>query len=57
MAELVQTDGVIFTHQGTGELASGVVIYGLFSGKPVVTPLSIFDDVAYIVHRFSGTNS
>lgn len=57
MAQLVDSDLIVFPYQGTGESASGAVRYGLASGRPVaVTPLPIFDDVGHVVHRLPGTD-
>ena len=53
---LAGADVVVFPYQSTQESSSAAVRFGLASGRPVVcTPLSIFDDVAGVVHRLPGT--
>ena len=56
-ALLDTVDLVVFPYQNTAESASGAVRYGLATGRPVAcTPLSIFQDVADIVHTLPGTS-
>ncbi|KXF78320.1 hypothetical protein ATN84_00505 [Paramesorhizobium deserti] len=53
---LREADVVVFPYQKTGESSSAAVRTGLSSGVPVaVTPLSVFDDVADVVHILPGT--
>lgn len=55
LSYLSQADVVVFPYQATQESSSAAVRVGLASGCPVmVTPLSIFDDVAEAVHYLPG---
>lgn len=57
LAWLRIADLVVFPYQRTQESSSAAVRMGLASRRPVaVTPLSIFDDVAEVVHRLPGTS-
>lgn len=56
LALLQLADLVVFPYQRTQESSSAAVRIGLASGRPVVvTPLSIFDDVADALHTLPGT--
>ena len=58
LLSLSKTDLVVFPYQSSNESASGAVRQGIASGTPVaVTPSSIFDDVAEVVHRLPGFTS
>jgi glycosyltransferase involved in cell wall biosynthesis len=55
LALLRMADLIVFPYQRTQESSSAAVRMGLAAGRPVVvTPLSIFDDVADAVHILSG---
>jgi glycosyltransferase involved in cell wall biosynthesis len=55
LALLRMADLIVFPYQRTQESSSAAVRMGLAAGRPVVvTPLSIFDDVAEAVHILSG---
>lgn len=57
LARLADADLVVLPYQYTQESASGAVRFALASGRPVAcTPLSIFDDIAEVVHRLPGTS-
>ena len=54
---LSQYDLLVFPYQKSNESSSASVRDGLASRRPViVTPLSIFDDVADLTERFRGTS-
>lgn len=56
LALLSAADVVVYPYQQTQESASGAVRLGIASLRPVaVTPLSIFDDIAPVTYRLSGT--
>ena len=58
LKKLSKTDLVVFPYQFTNESASGAVRQAISSFTPVaVTPLSIFDDVAPVVHKLPGCSS
>ena len=58
LARLADADLVVLPYQHTQESASGAVRFALASGRPVAcTPLSIFDDIAEVVHRLPGTSA
>jgi glycosyltransferase involved in cell wall biosynthesis len=58
LARLAAADLVILPYQYTQESASGAVRFALASGRPVVcTPLTIFEDIAEVVHSLPGTSS
>jgi glycosyltransferase involved in cell wall biosynthesis len=55
LALLRMADLIVFPYQRTQESSSAAVRMGLAAGRPVVvTPLSIFDDVAEAVHILPG---
>jgi len=50
-------DVIVYPYQRTQESSSAAVRHGLATGRPVLcSPLSIFDDVAPVVHYLSGTD-
>ena len=58
LKKLSKTDLVVFPYQFTNESASGAVRQAISSFTPVaVTPLSIFDDVAPVVHMLPGCSA
>ncbi len=57
-AYLQLADLIVFPYQHTQESSSAAVRFGLASHRPVAcTPLSIFEDVARVVHRLPGTTA
>ena len=49
---------IVFPYQFTQESSSAAVRFALATGRPVTcTPLSIFDDIAEVVHRLPGTSA
>ena len=58
ISNLTSCDLLVYSHQLTGEAASGAVQHGLSSGRPIlVTPSKIFDELTHCVFKTEGYRS